>query len=30
VYEGPAAGTVEAALVSGQVAARTLLATPNR
>jgi monoamine oxidase len=30
VYEGPAAGTVEAALVSGQVAARTLLATPSR
>lgn len=26
VYEGPAAGTVEAALVSGQVAARALLA----
>ncbi len=26
VYEGPAAGTVEAALVSGQLAARTMLA----
>jgi monoamine oxidase len=29
VYEGPAAGTVEAALVSGQVAARTLLAAQS-
>jgi monoamine oxidase len=29
VYEGPAAGTVEAALVSGQVAAHMLLATPG-
>jgi monoamine oxidase len=30
VYEGPAAGTVEAALVSGQVAAIALLATPRQ
>lgn len=29
VYEGPAAGTVEAALVSGQVAAQALLAVPH-
>ena len=30
IYEGPAAGTVEAALVSGQVAAAALLATPRQ
>jgi monoamine oxidase len=30
VYEGPAAGTVEAALVSGQVAARAMLTTVAR
>lgn len=30
VYEGPAAGTVEAALVSGQLAARTMLAAQSR